>query len=212
MSTPGERLARARAAKGYETAKSAAEAMGVAVSTYVQHENGIRGVPAARASKYARFYGVTPEWLLYGRETPAKPPPSAASVAKARRRGSLSVPLVGYVGAGAEAHYYATGDELGEVDAPEGSTPHTVAVEVRGQSLGPLFERWLIFYDEVRTPPTPDLFGRLCIVGLPDDRILVKQIRPATTAGFFHLLSNNEPPITDQEVMWAARVKSMTPR
>lgn len=67
MSTPAERLKEARAKAGYETAKAAAEAMGVSVSTYVQHESGVRGFPASRAARYAKFFRVAPEWLLYGR-------------------------------------------------------------------------------------------------------------------------------------------------
>lgn len=123
------------------------------------------------------------------------------------------VPLVGYVGAGAVAHYYAQADSgLGMVPAPEGATDTTVAVEVRGDSLGALFEHWLVFYDEVRSPVTPDMIGRLCVVGLPDDRVLVKKIQRSRTPGLFHLLSNTEGPILDQEVAWAARVRSMMPR
>lgn len=207
MSEAGERLRRAREARGYPTATAAAEALGIPTATYVQHENGLRGFPAKRAPQYARFFGVSPEWLLYGK---GEAPPTRPSRDDRVRR---TVPLVGYVGAGAVAHYYATGDgEMGEVDAPEGSTESTVAAEIRGVSLGPLFDRWLVFWDEVRTPVTPDLYGKLCVVGLPDDRILVKQIKPAGLENHFHLLSNAEEPMFDQEVIWAARVKSMTPR
>lgn len=67
MSEPDERLKEARIAAGYETAKAAAEAMGVPVPTYIQHENGARGLPPARAARYGRFFRVAPEWLLYGR-------------------------------------------------------------------------------------------------------------------------------------------------
>lgn len=123
------------------------------------------------------------------------------------------VPLVGYVGAGAVAHYYATADDgLGTAPAPEGATETTVAVEVRGESLGALFEHWLVYYDDVRSPITHDMIGRLCVVGLPDDRILVKKIKRSKTAGLFHLLSNIEEPMFDQELLWGARVKSMMPR
>jgi transcriptional regulator with XRE-family HTH domain len=123
------------------------------------------------------------------------------------------VPLVGYVGAGAAAHYYASADEgLGEVEAPEDATPQTVAVEIRGESLGALFESWLVYYDDVRSPVTPDLYNRLCVVGLPDGRVLVKRIRKARTEGLFHLDSNTEATMNDQEILWAARVKTMRPR
>lgn len=121
------------------------------------------------------------------------------------------VKLVGYVGAGAAAHFYDAAD-LGTVPAPEGATADTVAMEIRGESLGALFEHWLVYYDEVRSPVTADMIGRLCVVGLPDDRVLVKKIQRARTQGFYHLLSNTEEPMFDQEVLWAARVKSMKPR
>jgi transcriptional regulator with XRE-family HTH domain len=122
-----------------------------------------------------------------------------------------TVKLVGYVGAGAAAHFYDAAD-LGTVPAPEGATEDTVAMEIRGESLGALFEHWLVYYDEVRTPVTPDLIGRLCVVGLLDDRVLVKQIKKSKTDGLYHLLSNTEGPLFDMEVLWAARVKSMVPR
>jgi len=203
MSTTADRLRQARVAAGFDSAGDAAAALGVSAATYRQHENGTRGYPASKAEHYARRFRVTPEWLLYGRgdEPTVKPT-------------SKTVPLVGYVGAGSIAHYYGTGDGgLDEVPAPENATASTVAAEVRGTSLGPFFERWLVFWDEVRNPPTPDLFGQLCVVGLPDDRVLVKQLKPASAPGRFHLLSNGtEEPIFDAEVVWAALVKNMKPR
>lgn len=126
--------------------------------------------------------------------------------------GPRTVAVVGYVGAGAEAHFYSEADApLDYVEAPEWATDSTRAAEIRGESLGPLFERWLIFYDDVRSPVTADLHGRLCILGLLNGKVLVKKIRPAGN-GLFHLLSNAEEPMWDQEVAWAARVKEMRPR
>jgi len=123
------------------------------------------------------------------------------------------VPLVGYVGAGAVAHFYGGSQgELGRVPAPDKATADTVAVEVRGGSLGALFENWLVYYDEVRSPVTSDMIGRLCVVGLLDDRVLVKQIKRSKSPGLYHLLSNIEGPILDVEIAWGARVKSMVPR
>lgn len=67
MGGTSSRLKTARERSGYQSAKSAAEAMGVPVATYIQHENGGRGLPASRAERYARFFRVKPEWLLYGK-------------------------------------------------------------------------------------------------------------------------------------------------
>jgi hypothetical protein len=125
-----------------------------------------------------------------------------------------TVPLVGYVGAGAEAHFYALSDgELDRVPAPDGATADTVAVEVRGESLGALFQHWIVYYDEIRSPVTPDMHGKLCVIGLANDKVLVKQIKPSKgAAGFYDLLSNTEDPMKAVAIMWAAKVKSMVPR
>jgi SOS-response transcriptional repressor LexA len=67
MEDASSRLRSAREKAGYETAKAAAEAMGIPVATYIQHENGVRGFPANKAERYARFFRTSPEWLLYGK-------------------------------------------------------------------------------------------------------------------------------------------------
>ncbi len=66
MSEASERLRQAREKASYSSAKSAAEAMGIPVATYIQHENGVRGFPATKAQRYGKFFRVAPEWLLYG--------------------------------------------------------------------------------------------------------------------------------------------------
>lgn len=156
------------------------------------------GISTRTINALAPILQTSPSWLLE---------------AAGDEEGEGTVPLIGYVGAGAAARYYAESQgELDRVPALADSTKETVAVEIRGESLGPLFDRWLIYFDEVRRPITQDMIGHLCIVGLPDDRILVKQLKRSKTAGFYHLISNTEPPILDVEVMWAARVKHMVPR
>lgn len=69
MVNAADRLRQAREKAGYGSAKLAAEAMGVPLATYIQHENGTRGYPASRADRYGRFFRVAPEWLLYGKDT-----------------------------------------------------------------------------------------------------------------------------------------------
>lgn len=187
----GNRLKELRNSLGW-TLDRAAEQMSVSRSQYIKLERGERRLTADYIERAAKAFGASPGEILAD---------------------AMEVPLVGYVGAGAEAHYYATGDgDYEMVPAPEGATVDTVAAEVRGESLGPLFDRWLVFYDEVRSPVTPDLIGRLCIVGLPDDRVLVKKITRARSPGLFNLLSNTEEPIRDAEIAWAARVRNMVPR
>ena len=193
MASPfAQNLRRARKARGWTMQKLADEA-GTSQAYVSQLETGRRIMPP----------GPMLERLAHALQIPAAE----------LLREDVTVPIVGYVAAGAEAHYYADGDGgLGQVEAPPGARPSTVAVEVRGESLGPLFDGWLAFYDEARTPVTPDLIGELCVVGLPDGRVLIKRLKPTPNPARFHLLANTEAPLLDQEVTWAARVLTMRPK
>jgi hypothetical protein len=125
---------------------------------------------------------------------------------------SPTVPLIGYVSAGAQAVLiHLPAGELDRVPAPQNFNSSTRALEVRGDSLGALFDRWLVFYDDVRSPITPDLINKLCIVGLADGRILIKKVQRNRDGGF-DLMSNTEEPITGIVIEWAALVKSMEPK
>ncbi len=192
----GERIARARANRGWSQRKLADEIN--AEQTTISSWERSRTEPSREyVERVATALGISVAELEVG----------------ANADGITTVPVVGYVQAGAEAVLFSSGQgPFDYVPAPEGSTEKTVAVEIRGESLGPFFSEWLVFYDDVRSPITSDLFGKLCVVGLTDGRILVKQIKPSRSEGLFHLMSQTEPPILDAELFWAAKVKGMSPR
>lgn len=73
MAEPHERLQQARALAGYKSATDAADALGVARPTYYGHENGSRGF-LDDASRYAKFFRVSYEWLSTGRGEPRAAP------------------------------------------------------------------------------------------------------------------------------------------
>jgi hypothetical protein len=204
------RIDRRLTAVGKKAATASREA-GLSTSAIRNLRRGAKGEIATKGGNAATFAALapvletTPTWLMTGEG------PEVADGAPLD--GHATVRVVGYVGAGAEAHFYALQQgDLDEVPAPEGSTPATRAVEIRGASLGSMFDRWLVFYDDVRSPVTLDLIGRLCVVGLPDDRVLIKKIRPGKSRGLYRLLSEREAPIEDVPVEWAARVKNMVPQ
>jgi transcriptional regulator with XRE-family HTH domain len=119
----------------------------------------------------------------------------------------MLVPIVGYVRAGAEMVLFSEGQgNFDTVEAPRGSTPSTVAVEIRGDSLGEGFSGWLAFYDQVMSPPTENLIGRMCVVGLDDGRVLIKRLQKGQLPGKYNLLAVSGPPIYDVSVSWAAKV------
>ena len=58
-------------------------------------------------------------------------------------------------------------------------------MQIRGHSLGALFDNWLVFYDDVRNPPDDDLVGRMCVCGLADGRVLIKALKRSQIAGLW---------------------------
>jgi phage repressor protein C with HTH and peptisase S24 domain len=123
-----------------------------------------------------------------------------------------TVQKVGYVGAGGEVLYSEGQGPFGEAEMPpEGKTPLMVAVEVRGDSMaGLLGHGSIIYYDNRREPPTDELFGKLCVVGLADGRVLVKRLLRGRN-GLYDLYSLAAVPLLDQAVTWAARVSFIRP-
>ena len=167
-----------------------------------------RGAPPddGHIVRLAALAGQHPAAFRYGRlaETDLEaPPPDIVSV-------------VGYVGAGQEifAHDdHALGAGLEEVEAPEGVGRDTmVAVRVRGESMHPLRNGWLLFYRRDQHGVPEACMNRLCIVKLADDGpVLVKELRRGYRDGHFVLSSWNAPPIEDVRLDWAAPVLSIRP-
>src|SRR5204863_1394940 len=123
------------------------------------------------------------------------------------------VPVIGYVGAGSAAHFYdVPPSHLDEINGPPDATESTAAVEIRGDSLGPFFNRWYVFYDDVRRPMTPDLIGHLCVVGLADGRVLITQVHRGRDLGFYTLHSAPETPILDVATERAVRAHVLSRR
>lgn len=200
MTEMHERLAKARRDAGYDTPTEAARARGWNEVTYRAHENGERGLRPDAATKYARAFKVSAGWLLTG---------------ELAMRGKDQVPIIGKVGASTEeAIIQSESDgELGTADMPPGGSHRTVALEVQGESQRGLAEDgWLIYYDDVRNPPTSDMFGELCVVGLADGRVLIKKLIPTNSLGVFHLESRSAPTLYDEIVEWAAIVTAIIPR
>lgn len=204
MSTLADRLRRAREDKGLSQSELARR-VGIKAQAIQAIEAGKVQKPR-HINEIARALGVDADELT-----------SDGTATHSQRSAGAqpgTVPIVGIARAGLEAIDYSAGQgELGEVEAPAGATDKTVAVEVRGASMGGRVEEGdLVFYDDRREPVTEDLMGRLCIVGCADGRVLIKRIRPGSQQGLFHLISYTEEPEFDVPVMWAARVTNIRPR
>ena len=121
-----------------KTRSGLAKALGRSPSAVTDLLNGSRRLRAEEIAVVAEYLGVEPPRLVGG----GRP-----------RHPTGRVPLVGYVGAGAVAHFYADAQgPFDDVEAPDAASASTVAVQIRGHSLGALFDNWLVFIrpDEVK--------------------------------------------------------------
>lgn len=187
----GNRLKTLRESKAWSH-QTAAEMMGVSRSHFIKLERGERRLNSHTLDLAAAAFGVSPSDIL----------------------AVETVPIVGKVRAGDSVEHIDQDGHggLGEAPAPENAQTNTVAVEIDGDSLGPAFNGWYLYYDAIESEPTPGMLHRLCVVGLPDGRVMVKTLRPGTAPGLFNLEPQFGTTLFDQPLAWAARVTSMIPK
>jgi len=193
--TRGRRLREARE-KRFKSARAAALAFGIPVSTYGAHERaqlpGGRDYGPEEAEAYARRLGVTAEWLLtgYGTES-GQLPHSRAKFSSGRLR------VIGYVGSGAIVHLYEVDPkQIEQIDSKLLLPDSTVALDIRDPSMmGLLLRGWVLIYGSEQRRATPELTGKLCVVAYEDGRIKVQ-------------IWNNE----EVGIRWVAAIEAIIPR
>jgi len=198
VGTPAARLKKARENAGYTSATAAAKAMGIAAPTYLAHENGTTGFPH-NAARYATFFKVTTDWLMLGKGT-----------AGARKR----VPVVSYIGAGAEVFPiddHAQGRGLELVDPPTGQAGEYVAAKIRGDSMFPMEDGWLVFWSRDQAGVPDECIGKLSVCQVKNGPMLLKYLQRGTRSGLYTLTSWNAPARPDVQLEWASRVIGIRP-
>ncbi|MFN3583251.1 S24 family peptidase [Phenylobacterium sp.] len=202
MDGRAERLRQARIDKGFETAAAAADAFAWNRNTYASNENGNAPFSYRRAKEYAAAFGVRPEWL-YDAAGPMRPAAEAGLV-----------PVIGRVGANPEGSVlFATGQDPGELaPIPPGGTDQAVALRVVGHSMrGVADDGALIYFEDQRTPPTPDMLGHVVVVETADDEVLVKRLLRGSRQGLYDLESVAGPMRHDARLRWAAHITAIIP-
>ena len=202
MDTVHDRLRAARLEAGFETAAAAAEAHGWNRNTYSSNENGNAPFSYRRAKEYAAAFGVQSEWLYEGSG------PMRALVE------SGTAPIIGRVGANPDGTIlYATGQEPGEIaPIPPGGTERAVALRVVGHSMmGLADDGSLIYFEDQRTAPTPDMLGHVVVVETSKDEVLIKRLLRGSKAGLYDLESVAGPLLRDAKLRWAAHITAIIP-
>jgi len=116
------------------------------------------------------------------------------------------IPVLGYVGAGAEVYPIDDGDPLYEVTI-NGTLPEgTVGAIVRGDSMYPIFEEGDLVAYSGKELHAEDAIGKTCMVQLEDERMLIKTVRRGSSPGFYTLTSTNAPDIEDVVIIWARKL------
>lgn len=124
------------------------------------------------------------------------------------------VPIIGRVGADAEGTViYSTGQETGDMaPIPPGGTMKARGLYVRGHSMrGVADDGALIFFEDQRSPPTPDLLGYPCVVETEDGQVLVKRLLKGSAPKLYDLESINGPTLSDRRIRWAAEITAIIP-
>jgi phage repressor protein C with HTH and peptisase S24 domain len=197
-----QRLRLARTEKGYETAAAAADAFGWNRNTYSSNENGNAAFSYRRAKEYAAAFGVRPEWLY-----------DAAGAMRSTGADGFA-PIIGRVGANPEGDVLlATGQGSGELaPIPPGGTEKAVALRVSGHSMRGLADDGaLIYFEDQRSSPSPDMLGQVVVVETDTDEVLVKRLLRGSGPGLYDLESVAGPTRHDARLRWAAHITAIIP-
>lgn len=129
-----------------------------------------------------------------------------------------TIPVPGHVGAGDQVDMvnpYAEGDGMYHVTCPPQLSPHdVVALEVRGQSMEPTYlDGGLIFYSRGALAVPTEALGRICVAEDEKENIWLKQVKPGSTPGLFHLISINPTSLNlhDIRLTWASPIRFYLP-
>ncbi len=128
--------------------------------------------------------------------------------------------VVGEVGASGTISFYVDLNTnsfdslrlLQTAPTPPNVSAHTVALRAAGEVMaGRVDEGDIIYYDELRTPPTEADFDRLCVLGLVDGRVVVRKLHRGAGPGLYNLLLPGAAPMFNTPVLWARRVIAIVP-
>lgn len=196
------RLRQARIAAGFESALAAAAAHGWSPNTYKSNENGNAPFSFRRAEAYGAAFNVTPEWLYAGTDR-VEP-----------EGGARMVPVIGRVGANPEGVVLLSTGQAGQefTPVPPGGTAKAVALRVVGHSMRGLADDGaLVYFEDQRMRPTPDMLGQVVVLETDTDEVLVKRLRRGSRAGLYDLESLAGPDRTDVRLRWAAHITAIIP-
>lgn len=125
------------------------------------------------------------------------------------------VPLMGYVGAGAEVEpdfEQVPDDGLDQIEVPFHLPADMIALQVKGDSMLPMFDDGMViivFREQRRATET--FYGERAVVRTGDGRRFIKTIIKGDGTGRVSLLSWNAQPIQNVEPIWIGEIFTFFP-
>jgi phage repressor protein C with HTH and peptisase S24 domain len=210
----GKRLAAARTAAGYRSAREAALANSWPESTYRAHETGNRTIGLDDAERYARRFrargaDVTAQQILFGEGLVEE-----ESVGAEQQR----IPIMGYVGAGGDVepdYEQVPHDGLDQIEIPYviGIVGDPIGFEIRGDSNQPKYSAGEVVIVEREQPwATESMIGDFAVIRTYDGHRYLKKIMPGGKPHLFDLISINAPEIRGVRIAWASPIRMVIPR
>ena len=124
------------------------------------------------------------------------------------------IPVVGYIGAGAEVlaiDDHMKGDGLDLIEAPPGML-NGIALIVRGNSMAPVYKDGYTIFIEKTVHSLEGLIGDDCYIQLADGRCFLKTLHYGSIPGTFTLVSYNSAPIENTIIERAYPIAYIKPR
>lgn len=127
--------------------------------------------------------------------------------------GSSSVPIEGYIGAGAEVlpeFEQIPPEGLEDVELPFDVSSELIAFRVRGDSMHPAYRDGdvVMVWREQRGAPESYYGNEVAVRTLAGQRF-IKEIHPGQKKGVFTLTSHNAKPISDVRLAWVGEIQGM---
>lgn len=121
------------------------------------------------------------------------------------------VPIMGYVGAGAEVNpdfEQVPSEGLDQVRIPHPADRAIIGFQVRGDSMMPKYDDGeILIVERDQSTSVQNMIGKMAVVRTEDGRRLVKRIAHGSKIGTFNLESINARTIEDVRIVWASQIK-----
>jgi transcriptional regulator with XRE-family HTH domain len=120
------------------------------------------------------------------------------------------IPIMGYIGAGAEidtAFEQIPPEGIDQIEAPMSFAFDVIGFRVKGASMEPVYSDGDIVIVRMDRPVSAEsLIGEEAVVRTSEGGRYLKHILPGSRRGRYHLASLNAAPMKDVEIHWASEV------